>query len=155
MAGLRQGELGHLAQPVRADRRQVGGGGQRAERLVGADVRGRLLAPDVLLASLEGQDVSLAALGVPRRPDQAAGHLAHRGHLRRHEPDVRPPEADRDAERLPLGGDDVGPIAPGAARSASEVGSTTATSWAPAACARSASSDIGSSWPRQVRAAAP
>ena len=76
--------------PCGPDGRQVRGGGERAERLVGADVAGRLLAADVLLARLQGEYVALAALPVAGRADQPAGHLPHRCHARRHEPDVRP-----------------------------------------------------------------
>ena len=96
--------------PCRSDRGQVGGGGQRAERLVGADVARRLLAADVLLARLQGEHVPLAALRVAGGSHQAAGHLPHRRHARRHEADVRPAEGDRDAERLALGGHDVGAV---------------------------------------------
>ncbi len=41
---------GDVTQAVRADRCQVDRGGQGEERLVRADVAGRLVAPDVLLA---------------------------------------------------------------------------------------------------------
>jgi hypothetical protein len=41
-------EGGHVAQPVRPDGRQVDARGEREERLVRADVAGRLVAPDVL-----------------------------------------------------------------------------------------------------------
>ena len=148
VARLDRRQLGDLAQPGRADRGQVGGRRQRHQRLVRADVARRLLATDVLLARLQGEDVSLAARRVAGRADEASGHLPHRRHPRRHQPDVRAAEAGRNAERLSLRGHDVGAVRRRArSSSAREVGSTTATSWAPAACVTSASSDIGSSWP--------
>ena len=107
------GQLGHLAQALRPDGGQVRGGGQGAERLVGADVAGRLLAADVLLARLQGEDVALAALRVAGRAHQPAGHLPHRCHARRHEPDVRPAVRKRDAQRLALGRHDVGAVVAG------------------------------------------
>ncbi len=43
-------ELGHLAQALLAHHRQVHRGGQRIQRLVGADIAGGFLAADMLLA---------------------------------------------------------------------------------------------------------
>ena len=90
---LRHAQLGHLAQSRRSHGGQVGGRGERAERLVRADVARGLLAADVLLARLQGQHVALAAGGVAGGADEAAGHLAHRRHARRHQPDHGPPNA--------------------------------------------------------------
>ena len=78
------------------------------QRLVGADVRGRLLAADVLLAGGERQHESALAVAVARLADQAAGNLAHELLARRHHAAVRSAESERHAERLRLHADDVG-----------------------------------------------
>ena len=58
--------------------------GEREKRLVRRDVRGRLLAADVLLAGLQGQDIGAPAFDVGRLTDDPAGHAPHivgtRGH---------------------------------------------------------------------------
>ena len=51
--------------------------GERQERLVRRDVRGRLLAADVLLAGLQGQDIGAPAFDVGRLTDDPAGHAPH------------------------------------------------------------------------------
>ena len=50
--------------------------GEREQRLVGGDVRGRLLAPDVLLARLQGQHIAALTRGVHRLADDPAGQPA-------------------------------------------------------------------------------
>ena len=64
---LRLGQvlLGHFAQALLAQQAQVHGRRQRAQRLVGADVRGGLFAADVLLARRQRQAES--ARGLARR----------------------------------------------------------------------------------------
>ncbi len=79
----------------------------RDQRLVGADVGGRLLAADVLLAGGEGEDVAALAVGVHGLADQAARHLAHELFLACDDTAVRPAVADGDAEGLRLQRDDV------------------------------------------------
>ena len=74
--GSRRAERGDVAQPVRAERREVDRRGERAQRLVGADVARRLVAPDVLLARAQRHHVGAPAVDVGRPPDQPAGHLA-------------------------------------------------------------------------------
>ena len=70
------------------------------QHLCGADVRGRLLAPDVLLARLQGEPVRRLAVGVYGHADQAprkvALELVPRGEKR----GVRAAEAHRHAEAL-------------------------------------------------------
>ena len=75
---LRLGQilLGHLAQAFLAQQAKMNGGGQRAQRLVGADVRGGLLAADVLFARRQRQAEAAPALGVGGLPGEPAGHLA-------------------------------------------------------------------------------
>ena len=55
----------------------MNGEGERAEAGVRADVRGRLLAADVLLARREREHEAALALGIDRLADEPAGHLAH------------------------------------------------------------------------------
>ncbi len=51
-------QLRDASQTPGSQGREVDGGSQRIQRLVGADVRGRLLPPDVLLPGAEGEHVS-------------------------------------------------------------------------------------------------
>ena len=55
----------------------VHAGQHRQQDLRGADVAGRLLAADVLLARLQGHAQGGVALGIHGNTDQAAGHAAH------------------------------------------------------------------------------
>ena len=52
--------------------------GQRAKRLIGANVRSRFLAANVLLACRESEHKSATAFGVGRLSRQTPGHLAHK-----------------------------------------------------------------------------
>ena len=80
----------HLAQAFFAEQREVHGGGQRAERLVGADVRSGLLAADVLLARGERQDEAAAAFGIDGLARETPGHLTDKFVARRKNADERP-----------------------------------------------------------------
>ena len=73
-----------------------------------ADVRRRLLAPDVLLASLQRKPVRGLAVRVDRHADEAAGHRALELVLRREIAGVRSAVAHRHAEALRRPHDDVG-----------------------------------------------
>ena len=99
--------VGHRAQSRRAERREVDGHRGGDQRLVGADVAGRLLAPNVLLAGLQGKDEPPPALPVVRHTGKAAGHLPHVAHGGGQQADVGAAVEQRNAERLPLGGGDV------------------------------------------------
>ena len=77
MLGERQAGLPQLAKPLRPEQAQVHEPGQREQRLVGGDVRRRLLAPDVLLARLQGQHIAALARGVHRLADDPARQPAH------------------------------------------------------------------------------
>ena len=81
---------------------------QRDERLVGADVRGRLFAADVLLARGQRQNKAAIPCPVDRLPGEPARHLAHELFLGRDDAAERAAIAERHAERLRLHGDDVG-----------------------------------------------
>mmetsp|Transcript_5756 Transcript_5756/g.19100 ORF Transcript_5756/g.19100 Transcript_5756/m.19100 type:complete len:290 (-) Transcript_5756:103-972(-) len=73
-----------------------------------ADVRGRLVAPDVLLARLHRHPVRGLAVRVDRQPDDAARHLAREALRRRQEAGVRPSVPERHAEPLRRPDGDVG-----------------------------------------------
>ncbi len=86
--------------------------GQGVERLVRADVRGRLLAADVLLAGLQREHEAAAAVDVARLADDAARHAAdQRLAWRRRSRTSGPAEGRVVAERLPLPHADVGAVA--------------------------------------------
>ncbi len=80
---------------------------ERVERVVGADVRGRLLAADVLLARLQGEHEAAAAVDVARLADEAAGQTSHELGAHGHEAQAGAAVAHRIAERLRLADDDV------------------------------------------------
>ena len=88
--------------------RQEDGRHQGDQRLVGADVRGRLLAADVLLAGAERQDEAALAVAVLGLADEAARHLAEELFLAGDHAAVGSAESDGDAEALGFEGDDVG-----------------------------------------------
>src|SRR5947199_5075619 len=87
----RRGHAGlpHLAQSLWTEPRKVRQAGEGEERLVGGDVRGRLLAADVLLARLQGEDIAALAGDVGRLADDTAGHAADEVRARGDEPVMR------------------------------------------------------------------
>ena len=58
--------------PCGPEQREVHQARQGEQGLVGGDVRGRLLAPDVLLARLQGEDIAALSRGVYRLADDPA-----------------------------------------------------------------------------------
>ena len=70
------------------------------EHLRGADVRGRLLPADVLLAGLQGEAVGRTSGGVDRHADEAARHRAAELVAGGEEPGVGTAVAERHAEAL-------------------------------------------------------
>ena len=104
---LRRPERRDVAQPVGPDRRQVDGRGEREQRLVRADVRGGLLAPDVLLPRAERHDERPSPVEVGRDAHQAARDLADERIRAGDDAEVRAAEVERDAQRLALAGGDV------------------------------------------------
>ena len=86
----------------------VGAGHDGEQHLGGADVAGRLLAADVLLAGLQRQPVGDVAVGVDRDADQAAGQLAGQPLADGQVAGVRAAVAHRDAEALGGAAGDVG-----------------------------------------------
>ena len=105
--GAGEQQLAELDDPAAAEPGQVDDAGERVQRLRGADVRGRFLAADVLLARLQRQHEAAAAVDVDglagdpaRHPAQvllAGGEQAERG----------PAEVEPVAERLALADGDV------------------------------------------------
>ena len=87
------------------DRIHAGHNGEQDLR--GADVRGGLLAADVLLAGLQGEPVGRLALGIDRDADQAARHRTLVGIAAGHEGCMRAAETERHAEALAVADDDV------------------------------------------------
>src|ERR1700709_879189 len=81
--------------------------GERAEARVGADVRRRLLAADMLLACRERQHKAALAVGIHGLADQAARHLPHVLFFSRKQADVGTAEAEAVANRLTLADHDV------------------------------------------------
>src|SRR5438309_11941766 len=101
-AGLRD-----LPQPSLAHVGHVGAGGERAERVVGADVRGRLLAPDVLLTRRQRQHESTPARGVEGAADEPTRQPPHELLAAGDEPDVPTAVAGREPKLLALPDCDV------------------------------------------------
>ena len=97
-----------LLEALRAVVDRIHAGHHREQDLRGADVRGRLVAADVLFAGLEGEAIAALALRVLRDADETPGdhpaHLVPRGHERC----VRPAEAHGHAEALGRTDADVG-----------------------------------------------
>src|SRR5581483_6337151 len=92
---------------------QVDEASERQERLVRRDVRRRLLAPDVLLARLQGEDIAALARGVYRLADDAAGHPPDEVAARSEEAVVRAAVRGEVAGRLALPERDRAAVAAG------------------------------------------
>jgi hypothetical protein len=86
--------------------------GQCEQRLVRGDVRGRLLATDVLLAGLQGQNIGAPAVEIGGLTDDPAGHAPHILRARGHEPVVRPAVRLVVARRLALADRDRAAVGP-------------------------------------------
>ncbi len=99
--------LGDGPQPVGAVVDRVHRGHVGEEGLRRADVRGRLLAADVLLAGLERHPEGRVAVAVSGEADDAAGQPALEGVGRREEGRVRAAVAERHAEALAVAERDV------------------------------------------------
>ncbi len=114
-------QRGRMAVHPTRDRGQAGravpdgvhAGHDREQDLRGADVGGRLLAADVLLAGLQGQAVGACAVRVHAHADQSAGHRPLQAGPDAHEAGVRAAEAHRHAEALARAHRDVSPPLPG------------------------------------------
>ena len=109
-AGECRGERARAREVVRRDvaqarlsrRREVDRRAQRAVGLIGANIRGRFFAPNMLLARLQRQHVRRLAVLVDGFADEAPRDAAQMFGRRRDETDVRAAVGDRNAERLAL-----------------------------------------------------
>ena len=95
---------GDGGEPFRAVIDRVHGGHDREQNLRGADITGRLVATDMLLARLQGEPIGRASLGVVRNAHEPARHVALVLVARGEIGSVRATEPDGNAE--PLGAPD-------------------------------------------------
>ena len=86
----------------------MNGGRGDHQPLVGADVGGRLGAPNVLLPRLQRERETLPAVQVEGAPDDAARHLPDQGLGAAEEAEVGPARGERRAEGLAFAAADVG-----------------------------------------------
>ncbi len=98
-------DVGQALGPV-IDRIHRGDHGE--QHLRGADVGGRLLAADMLLAGLQGEAIGRRTARIHRQADDAAGQRALQRVAHRHVGGVRSAIAHRDAEPLRRSDRDVG-----------------------------------------------
>ena len=133
----REQQLAELDDARAAEPRQVDDAGERVERLRGADVRGRLLAADVLLARLQREHEAAPAVDVDGLAGDPPGHPPQVLLARGEEAERRAAEVEAVAERLALADGDVDAAFAGRARgSPSVIGSTCATTTGLALSAR-------------------
>src|SRR6202030_1259582 len=99
--------LRQVAQSRAAHQREIDSRGQRAQRMIGADVRGRAFAADMLLASIERQAKRAATIAITSLSDEASRHIAEMGRARGHEADARSAVLKRQSETLPLADCDI------------------------------------------------
>ena len=97
-----------LGQPLRAVIDRIHRGDHGEQHLRGADVGGRLLAADMLLAGLQRQPIGRLPPRIHRQPDDAAGQRALERIAHRHIGRMRPAIAHRHAETLRRADRDIG-----------------------------------------------
>src|ERR1700674_1691076 len=98
-ARLRKILRGHFAQAFLPEQTQMNRGHQSVQRFIRANVRGGLLAPNVLFARGQRQDEAAPSSRVRGLSRQAAGHLTHVFLARGDHSNVRTSVAWRDAQR--------------------------------------------------------
>ena len=98
--GVPVGASGDGPESVRAVVDGVHAGHDGQQHLGGADVGGRLVTADVLLAGLQSQAIGRPPLGVHADPDQPAGQVPLQPRADGHEAGVRTAVEKRDAEPL-------------------------------------------------------
>ena len=96
------------AQARLAEQRHVDREGERAEPGIGADVRRRLLAADVLLAGRQRQHEAALASASTVSPHSRPGIWRTYFAVRREQADIGPAEVQRVADRLAFADHDVG-----------------------------------------------
>jgi len=99
-------------------------GSKRAECLVAADIRGRFLPPDMLLARLEGQNEPFTAFSIDGTADDPARHFPDQIFPCCNETEVGAPERKGNAQRLTSPVAISTPISPGVFKSAMAIGYT-------------------------------
>ena len=109
VGGAPDHELAELDQAALAEPDEVEDAAERDQRLRGADVVGRLLAADVLLARLQREDEAAPAVDVGGLAGDPARHAADVLLGRAEEAERRAAEVEAAAERLPLPHRDVDP----------------------------------------------
>ena len=103
----REQQLAELDDAAAAEPGQVDDAGERVERLRGADVRGGLLAADVLLARLQRQHEAAPAVDVDGLAGDPPGHPPQVLLARGEQAERRAAEVEAVAERLALADGDV------------------------------------------------
>ena len=113
VVGAGEQQLAELDDPAAPEPAQVDDAGERVQRLGGADVRGRLLAADVLLAGLQREHEAAAPVEVGGGARDAPGHPAQVLLARGEQAERRAPEVEPVAERLALADGHVDPALAG------------------------------------------
>ena len=106
--GQRMYAQSNALQPLGSVPDRIQAGRNRQQGLRGADVAGRLLATDVLLAHLHGKPQRRTAVAVNRHPHQTARHVALQRVPHSKKGGMRPAEKHRHAETLGGAHCDVG-----------------------------------------------
>ena len=118
VVGACQQQLAELDDPLPSKPGEVDDPAQRVERLGGADVRGRLLTTDVLLAGLEREHEATATVDIDGLPGDPPGHAPQVLLASREEPERGTSEVEAIAERLALADGHVDPTLAGRAQDA-------------------------------------
>ena len=107
VVGFLQAQLGQLREAGPSDAREIDRPSQRDQRLVRADIGRGLLASNVLLARLEGENERPLPVPVGGLAHDPAGHTADEILSRGHESERRATVGDLDSQRLPVADGDV------------------------------------------------
>src|SRR5580693_8543723 len=99
--------LSQVAQSGPSHQREIDRRRQRAQRMISADVGGRPLATNMLLARVERQAERAATVAIASLSNEPPRHLAQMRRARRHEADSRSPILQRQAETLTLTDGDI------------------------------------------------
>ena len=107
LGGTRQTGVSHSLQAFRAHECQIDCASNHQQTLVGADVRSGLATAYVLFARLQRQGKTWTPIEIDGASNDAARHLPHIFHTRRHEPKVWAAGRQRAAERLAIAHDNI------------------------------------------------
>src|ERR1041384_246644 len=100
-------DLREPPEPRLAEQAEVDAERERAQARIRADVRGRLLTADVLLARRKGEHEAALAFRIDGLANQPARHLPHVLHATCEQADIRSAEIEPIADRLALTDHDV------------------------------------------------